>query len=220
MLIAHWTFDVETVEGRRVSDATGGGPAAELNETAEIVPGRAGEALALSAGARAVIPATPGLVLSEVFGFSLAFSVQVTEEPTGEWRSLAYKPVAEHDARGLGLWLYPDAMRLRVQLFTIKGPDYADSRARLKLGEWAHVAFVVNGDGMFLYVNGKLDVAVPLEHAVITTAGPLYLGSEPTKPGFGGLMDDVRVYASALDPEAVRELATSEAAPSRDEEAG
>ncbi len=206
VLIAHWTFDVATVDGRRVAEATGAGPAAELDETAGIVPGRDGEALSLNGNDRAVIPAAPQLVLSQVFGFSLAFFVQVTEPPTGEWRSLVYKPVAENDARGLGLWLYPDAMRVRVQLFTVKGPDYADSHTRLALGEWAHLAFTVNTQGMFLYINGKLDVAVSLEHPVVTPAGPIYLGSEPTKPGFGGLMDDFRVYASSLNEEAVRAL--------------
>ncbi|MER7545582.1 LamG domain-containing protein [Spirillospora sp. NPDC127506] len=206
MLIAHWTFDVATVDGRRVAEATGAGPAAELDETAGIVPGRDGEALSLNGNDRAVIPAAPQLVLSQVFGFSLAFFVQVTEPPTGEWRSLVYKPVAENDARGLGLWLYPDAMRVRVQLFTVKGPDYVDSHTRLALGEWAHLAFTVNTQGMFLYINGKLDVAVSLEHPVVTPAGPIYLGSEPTKPGFGGLMDDFRVYASSLNEEAVRAL--------------
>lgn len=206
VLIAHWTFDVATVDGRRVADATGAGPAAELDETAGIVPGREGEALSLSGRDRAVIPAVPQLVLSQLFGFSLAFFVQVTEPPTGEWRSLVYKPVAENDARGLGLWLYPDAMRVRVQLFTVKGPDYVDSHTRLALGEWAHLAFTVNTQGMFLYINGKLDVAVSLEHPVVTPAGPIYLGSEPTKPGFGGLMDDFRVYASSLNEEAVRAL--------------
>jgi hypothetical protein len=49
-----------------------------------------------------------------------------------------------------------------------------------------------------------------LEHAVVTPAGPIYLGSEPTKPGFGGLMDDFRVYASPLTAEAVAELAAQE----------
>jgi hypothetical protein len=210
VLVAHWTFDVETVDGRRVADAAGGGPVAELNETAQIVPGRDGEALSLDGRGRALIPAMPQLVLSQVFGFSVAFFVQVVEESTGEWRSLLYKPVAEHDARALGMWLYPDAMRMRVQLFTVKGPEYVDSHARLPLGEWIHVAFVVDPEGMFLYINGRLDVGMSLEHAVVTPAGPIYLGSEPTKPGFGGLMDDFRVYASALNAEAVVELAGQE----------
>lgn len=207
MLVAHWTFDVETVDGRRVTDVAGGGIAAGLDERVEIVPGRAGEALSFAGDGQVVVPALPQLVLSQVFGFSVAFHVKITRAPDGEWRSLLYKPVAEHDARGLGLWLYPDATRLRVQLFTVKGPDYADSRTRLPVGEWAHVAFVVDTDGMFLYVNGRLDVAEALEHAVVTPAGPIYLGTEPTKPGFHGLLDDLRVYATALDAEAVRALA-------------
>ncbi|WP_412515529.1 LamG domain-containing protein [Actinomadura madurae] len=207
MLIAHWTFDADTVDGRTVAVAAGAAPAAELGGTAGIVPGRDGAALSLGGDDRVVIPAAPQLVLSQVFGFSVAFFVQVAEEPTGEWRSLLYKPVAENDARGLGLWLYPDAMRLRVQLFTIKGPDYVDSRARLTVGDWAHVAFVVDTAGMYVYIDGRQDAALPLEHAVVTPAGPIYLGRESTKPGFGGLMDDLRVYASALDEEAVRALA-------------
>ncbi|MES9537906.1 MULTISPECIES: LamG domain-containing protein [unclassified Actinomadura] len=207
MLIAHWTFDAGTVDGRRAADTAGAAPAAELAENAEIVPGRDGEALALRGHDRAVIPAAPQLVLSQIFGFSLAFFVRVDEEPTGEWRSLLYKPVAENDARGLGLWLYPDAMRLRVQLFTVKGPDYVDSTARLTVGQWAHIAFVVDTRGMTLYVDGAHDAAVALEHPVVTPAGPVYLGREPTKPGFGGLLDDLRLYASPLGQEAVRALA-------------
>lgn len=210
MLVAHWTFDVDTVDGRRVAAAGGGAPAAELDAHAEIVPGRLGEALALGGRGHAVIPAVPQLVLSQIFGFTLAFSVQVAQGPTGEWRGLVYKPVAEEDARGLGIWLYPEDMRLRVQLFTVKGPDYADSHARLTVGEWAHVALVVDTDGMFLYVDGEADAAVPLEHAVVTPAGPLYLGGEPGKPGFDGLIDDFRVYAAPLDKPAIEALAEPE----------
>jgi hypothetical protein len=101
-------------------------------------------------------------------------------------------------------------MRIRVQLFTVKGPEYVDSHARPAPGEWTHVAFVVDQEGMFLYINGSLDTGMSLEHAVVTPAGPIYLGSEPTKPGFGGLMDDFRVYASPLTAEAVAELAAQE----------
>ncbi|NYD47802.1 hypothetical protein BJY14_003785 [Actinomadura luteofluorescens] len=208
VLIAHWTFDAGTVDGRRAADTAGAAaPAAELAENARIVPGRDGEALSLGENDRAVIPAAPQLVLSQIFGFGLAFFVRVDEGPTGEWRSLLYRPVAENDARGLGLWLYPDAMRLRVQLFTVKGPEYVDSKARLAVGEWAHIAFVVDTRGMALYIDGEKDSAVSLEHPVVTPAGPFYLGKEPAKPGFGGLVDDLRVYASALGQEAVRSLA-------------
>lgn len=211
MLVAHWSFEVEDIDGRRVADATGGGSAMTLDEGVRIVPGGDGEALAFDGtGGRAVVPAVPQLVLSQVFGFTTAFRVSVAEGPTGEWRALLFKEVAEGDARAIGIWLHPDAMRLRVQLFTIKGPEYMDSHARLALDAWTHLAFVVDTQGMFLYVDGQLDVAIPLEHPVVTPSGPLSLGAEPGKLGMSGMLADVRVYSAALDEQAVRALAAKE----------
>ncbi|MQY04840.1 LamG domain-containing protein [Actinomadura macrotermitis] len=207
MLVAHWTFEVAQVDGRTVGDVIGGGPPAVLDGHAEVVPGPAGGALRLDGTGRAVVAAAPRLVLSQLFGFAVAFSVDLTAGPGGEWRGLFYKQVAEHDARGIGIWLYPDEPRLRVQLFTSRGPAFVDSHRRLTPGEWAHVALVVDTGGMFLYLDGELDVAVPLEHPVVTPAGPIHLGAEPGRPGLTGLLADVRVYASALDEEAVRVLA-------------
>ncbi|WP_433331822.1 LamG domain-containing protein [Spirillospora sp. CA-294931] len=211
-LIAHWAFGIEDVHGHTVTDAAGS-LTAELDRTVGIVPGRTGEALSFDGRGIAAIPAARQLVLDQMFGFSLTFMINVTASPTGEWRGLFFKQVAEHDARSVGLWLYPDAMRLRAQLFTVKGPEFADTRGRLPLGDWIHVALVVDTDGMFLYIDGKPNVAVPLEHAVVSAAGPLYLGAEPGHAGFSGLLDDFRVYGSALDGEDVLILAESRPAP-------
>ncbi|MFC5750376.1 LamG domain-containing protein [Actinomadura rugatobispora] len=207
MLIARWIFDIDTIDGRSAADVQGAAPAVVLDESVRVVPGRDGEALAFDGRAQAVIPAAPQLVLSQVFGFALAFFVNVTAPPDGEWRGLLYKPVGENDARGVGMWLYPDAMRVRGQVFTAKGPDYVDSRTSLRVGEWTHVAFVADADGMYLYIDGRLDVGVPLEHEVVPPYGPIYLGGQPDRPGFTGLLDDLRVYASALDAGTVQALA-------------
>jgi len=208
MLTAHWTFDPETIKDRAALDATGSGLTATLDASVAITPGHRAGALAFDGTGRAVIPAAPQLVLSQLFGFSLAFFVRVDEAPTGEWRGLLYKPVADQDARGLGMWLYPDALRIRMQLFTAKGPEYADSRRVLTLGEWAHVAMVVDPDELYLYVDGELDSAVGLENPVVTPAGPIYLGRDSTGLGFTGLLDDFRVYSTALTGEQVRALAS------------
>jgi hypothetical protein len=207
MLTAHWTFEPETIKDRAALDATGSGLSAALDESVALSPGHRAGALAFDGHGRAVIPAAPQLVLSQLFGFSLAFFVRVDEAATGEWRGVLYKPVAEQDARGLGLWLYPDALRIRVQLFTAKGPEYADSHQVLELGEWAHVAMVVDPDELYLYVDGELDSAIGLENPVVTPAGPIFLGRDPTGLGFTGLLDDFRVYTTALTGEQVRALA-------------
>ena len=205
MLTAHWTFDADTFEGRSVADSTGSGLTATLDGAVDVVPGRSGGALSFDGSGQVVIPAAPQLVLSQLFGFSIAFYVNVAEPPTGEWRGVLYKSVAEHDARGLGLWFYPDDLRLRVQLFTAKGPEFADSR-RLEIGVWTHVALIVDPDEMYVYFNGELHTAVRLDQPVVTPAGPMYVGRDPTGLGFAGLFDDLRMYATALTGEAVRAL--------------
>ncbi|RMI47400.1 LamG domain-containing protein [Actinomadura harenae] len=211
MLVARWSFAVEDIDGRRVADATGGGLTMTLDEGVRIVPGRDGDGEALAFGGtrgRAIVEAAPRLALSQLFGFTVAFHVRVTDGPTGEWRALLFKQVADADARALGVWLHPDADRLRVQLFTTKGPEYMDGHARLTRDEWAHLALVVHAQGMALYVDGRPDVAIPLEHPVVTPGGPLSLGAEPGKPGMSGLMANVRIYAEALDERTIRALAT------------
>jgi hypothetical protein len=205
MLTAHWTFDAATIEDGTALDSTGNGLPARLDPSVAVVPGRSGQALGFDGTGRVLIPAAPQLMLSQVFGFSIAFHVNVAEPPTGEWRGVLYKSVAEHDARGLGLWLYPDDLRLRLQLFTAKGPEFADSR-RLEVGVWTHVALVVDPDEMYVYVNGEVDAAVRLDQPVVTPAGPIYLGRDPTGLGFAGLLEDLRIYGTALTGEAVRAL--------------
>jgi hypothetical protein len=206
VLRAHWTFDAGMIEGRSVLDSTGNGLMARLDPAVTVVPGRTGGALSFDGSGRAVIAAAPQLVLDQLFGFSIAFSIKVAESPTGEWRGVLYKSAAEHDARGLGLWFYPDDLRLRVQLFTARGPELADSR-RLEVGQWAHIALIVDPDELCVYVDGELDTAVRLDQPVVTPAGPIYLGRDPTGLGFAGLLGDLRIYATALTGEAVRALA-------------
>jgi Concanavalin A-like lectin/glucanases superfamily len=208
MLTGHWTFDADTVDGDRAADATGGGLTATLDPAVTVVPGRLGEALRFDGKGRAVIPAAPQLMLQQMIGFSLAFFVHVDEKPTGGWRGVLYKSVGDNDARGLGMWLYPDAMRLRIQLFTTKGPEYVDLHATPRIGEWTHVAMAVDADEMYAYADGEFDAGVALEHPVVPITGPLYVGCDPTGLGFAGAVDDLRVYGSTLAPDAVRVLAT------------
>jgi hypothetical protein len=65
----------------------------------------------------------------------------------------------------------------------------------------------VDADEMYAYADGRLDAGVALTNPVVPVTGPLYLGRDPTGLGFAGLVDDLRVYGSALSPEAVRSLA-------------
>lgn len=212
MLAAHWTFEDDTIQEagreRQALDVTGTGLAAVLDPKVGIVPGKGGGALSFHGGDRALIPAAPQLTLNQLYGFSVAYFVRVTEPPTGQWRGVFYKPVGPHDARGMGSWIYPDEQRLRFQLFTLKGgAEYADTRSQLETNRWTHVAVVVDPDEIYLYLDGKLDMAVRLDHPVVSPAGPIYLGCDPTGLGFVGKISDFRVYATALTSEAIEAIA-------------
>jgi Concanavalin A-like lectin/glucanases superfamily len=208
VLSGRWTFDAPTIEasgnGRVSVDAAGSPVAAILEDGVDIVPLRHGECVRFDGTTRAVIPPAPHLTWSDTF--SIAFRLNVAGGPTGRWRTVFYKPVADGDARGVGLWLYPDAMRLRTQLFTLRGPEFADSRAALVPGRWTHVVVAVDPDEIYMFVDGEFDVGVPLAHPVVNTGGELSLGRDANGYGFAGMVDDLRIYASTLTAAEVREI--------------
>ncbi len=77
-------------------------------------------------------------------------------------------------------------------------------------GQWFHVAAVVSADVaggvMRIYVNGELSASRPYDRSGLRdSTGPLWLGAIPgTGAGFGGMIDDVRIWRQALQPEQIR----------------
>ncbi len=85
-----------------------------------------------------------------------------------------------------------------------------DPRAKqlLPVGEWTHLAAVVEGGRHALYVNGKLNDSV--RHLLRSHAQqPLHVGRKGTDEPFfffRGAIDDVRLYDRALTPDEVAML--------------
>ena len=75
-------------------------------------------------------------------------------------------------------------------------------------GGWTHVAAVREGVETRLYINGSLS---SVSHAParttfdLTNTDPLFIGYG-TQTYFTGAISDVRMYAGALTPEAIRRL--------------
>jgi predicted Ser/Thr protein kinase len=82
-------------------------------------------------------------------------------------------------------------------------------------GQWTHVTGVFDGQRLMLYLNGELTVSEELGRFPLlrgANSGPLELAdsAEPVRIGgnqFEGLIDDVQLFASALAPDHVVELA-------------
>jgi hypothetical protein len=67
-------------------------------------------------------------------------------------------------------------------------------------GKWHHVAGVYDGEKMYIYIDGIVDVSQPATGAIATNDHPVYIGenAEMTERFWNGLIDDVRVYNYAL----------------------
>ena len=82
------------------------------------------------------------------------------------------------------------------------------------MGTWYHVAAVVRGSNVSLYINGKLDASGKRSIAAPTTTEPLTFGYGGWNDHYPGILDDVRIYNRALTAEEIAKL-HSEAIPDR-----
>ena len=74
----------------------------------------------------------------------------------------------------------------------------------LPVGKWSNVVLTSDGEELCLYVDGEL-VATEADFPGETTEGPLRIGGDRWEEYFHGTIDNVRLYARALD---VEEIAT------------
>ena len=78
---------------------------------------------------------------------------------------------------------------------------------------WMHIAATYDGTTIRLYINGVQEGAsLAGPAAIATNTLPLGLGAQPSSPAasfFQGLIDEARVYATALPASEIAELAGS-----------
>ena len=66
--------------------------------------------------------------------------------------------------------------------------------------KWHYVAGVYDGEKMYIYIDGVVDVSQPASGAIATNDHPVFIGENAEMTGrfWNGLIDDVRVYNYAL----------------------
>lgn len=88
-------------------------------------------------------------------------------------------------------------------LYAIAGNlyNYIDSGLSVTANEWAHIALVQDGAGVYIYINGVLansstDAAAPTMRRLVNADIGSYWGGYSSF--FDGFIDDVRIYDHAL----------------------
>ncbi len=75
-------------------------------------------------------------------------------------------------------------------------------------GKWHHVAGVYDGWRIALFVDGQLDASCEASGQIQTNNYPVVIGDNAEAPGrqWSGLIDDVRIYSYALNPDEIMAL--------------
>jgi hypothetical protein len=126
---------------------------------------------------------------------------------TGDWRNLMHKGVYDSD-RTFAMWMCPSDNKLYYRISTTYSWDEGGSTtAAVPLNQWVHVAYIKSGNKLRLYFNGSLDSEVTLAGSSVANAGPIYFGKDPWYAGTNCRLDDIRIYARALDGIEIASLA-------------
>ena len=153
-----------------------------------------------------------------------SFSMTVWVKGRGNLPMSGFQKIDAERHRGYE-WLFDDialvgiqrwAARLTIRLASDPGENAIQvrTRERLRLGDWYHVSVTYDGSGkaagLTVYLNGKpadVDVVRDSLTGSIKSDAALRLGSKTLGKPFLGQIDDLRLYARALGPEEVQDLA-------------
>lgn len=133
-------------------------------------------------------------------------------------RAQQYAPVLEFSMNnyqyGPHLWVTTEG-RVYMNFWGRPGNDRTVTTPPgvVKQDEWVHVACVYDGRRGIVYINGEESGDQTFETLTLELSYPFYVGARQGWSGgntvFDGLVDDVRVYTRALQPEEIRALASA-----------
>jgi len=201
-LLAHWTFD--HVNGRMLTDASGNGHDAQLMGAAKLAPEQVGSAL----------------LLGSERGY-----VECADESAFDLR----------DEMAISFWIRVDAFVKYQQAIVTKGDSAwrllknsnasqlafhytgfpslhameANGKIAVDDGRWHHVVATFNGQSLYLYVDGTLDVSVPVSGRIATNNDPVrinaFTANTPSSV-WDRSIDELRIYTGSLTVDEIRAL--------------
>ncbi len=132
--------------------------------------------------------------------------------------------VLSKDAAGYGngghLTLLIENRKLRARLQGATSPDHWVESGTIQNDTWYHLALVFGGGGMKLYINGTLADRDDHAGGLADNAEPWVFGASavnssshsgaPLQDHLDGMLDDVRLYSSALTDEQIAALASGQ----------
>ncbi|MFC1636580.1 C25 family cysteine peptidase, partial [Planctomycetota bacterium] len=197
-LVGWWKFD--EMSGSTTVDSSGNGNHGTLVGAPEWVAGVTGGALYFD-GSGDYVDCGNGSTLNITEEITVACSFKV-DEFDKMWQTIIAKG---DDSYRISRLSEGDELHWCGEGLTVWR---IDGTSNVNDEQWHHVAGVYDGAMMYLYVDGILDRSLHSSGQINTSTYNLFIGenSENTSRYFDGLIDDVRIYNTALTGEEVNSL--------------
>jgi uncharacterized repeat protein (TIGR01451 family) len=191
-LVAAYAFDEGA--GTSAADASGGGNTGAIGTASWTTQGKYGSALSFNGtSAKVTIPDAASLRLTT--GMTLEAWVNPSVVDGSIWRDVIYKGNDNY---------YLEATSC-CQGRPVGGGIFSGSHgeafgtSNLPLNTWTHLATTYDGTTLRLYVNGSQVASKAQTGSLATSTNPLHIGGDAIfGQYFSGLIDEVRVYNTAL----------------------
>lgn len=205
-LVVYFTFD--DVEGKTIRDSSGNGLDANIVANAEIVKGKNGNAIKITAqGADCVnVPAHEKLKISGEITMA-AWLYQEAWNNDGQWFDKNCHNGGEKNSYGMGV--FDSGKNIFVLLGSGNARPALNKPHSLKAKTWHHVVGTYDGNAMKVYVDGDLAHEQAQEFNFSgTNDQDLRIGCAKDRANYAfdnGMIDDAAIWSRALNEGEIKE---------------
>ena len=194
--------------GTTVTDQSGNGNTGTVSGTTWAATGKYGKALQFN-GSSALVTIPDAASLHLTTGMTLEAWVNPSTV-NGNWRDVIYKGNDNYYLEATS----SNASKPDAGL--IAGGSYADAygSAALTANSWTYLAETYDGATLRLYVNGTQVASTAHTGTISTSTNPLQIGGDSLYgQNFAGMIDEVRIYNTALTPTQIQTDQTTPVTP-------
>ena len=198
-LVIYFTFD--DINGKTVSDSSGNGLDANIIANTEIVDGKNGKAIKITAeGADCVnVPADDKLKISGEITMAAWVWMEAWNN-NSQWFDKNCHNGGEHTSYGIGV--FGDGNSFNMFLGSDQNRQTLNQAHNLKAKTWHYVVGIYDGDAMKVYVDGELAVEEAKKFNFTgTNDQDLRIGCSKDRPQYtfeNGMIDDAAIWSRAI----------------------